>query len=331
MGKRKGSSELLLVAVVAGCMAIGGIVKKVIDYSNDIKSKRGQQYSAPEKDHHKYYGDMGEDILKIKLSGYKDVFFNKFVDNKNLEIDAILVENGHIILIEMKNWKGFVYGDDHSQEFRKEKEYVSLFDTDDVDKQTFKNPLKKLRYKASQFKKTIGINSYIETLLVFGDEAVLDGVSSESSEVCNISDINNIINKMCITKGIISNKTIDNIENLAAWDVLKTKNGEIIDCIVMDEKIKFKLYSDFNKKNIKEVSIASVDGIEIVRRNILRKNHPDDVKIHFKDGREENYYNFSSTFSIYNGFNKDLEKVSFSNIRNIKFSSTRPNVNFIKN
>lgn len=325
MGNIK-KGAVVVVGVLAGVSALFKTIKKSINYSIDVIDKRGEEYSASTKSYQERHGDYGKRLLKdLLLKKYDNVIFNKFVDNKNLEIDAILIENGHIILIQMKNWKGHIYGDDDCKEFSKDKTFIGVNSQYDIDTQYFRNPLKILRNRARILKETLGIDLYIDTLLVFGSESFISGVTTNLSNVCNILDIYNeidiIVNK---TEMIISDETINNIKELAEWDTIGPQEGMDIKCIIMDKTLEFRLYQELeNEKNV-EIFVDEIDKLEIKARKVFRKNKPDDIIVFLKDGTKKNYYNFSSKISIFSGVSNEHKKISISKIKYIKFSKTRP-------
>lgn len=116
-------------------------------------------------------GSLGEyKIYKelCKLNGEKHFFFNLYIPRTNgttSEIDLLMVHKSGLYVFESKNYKGTIYGDEHSQNwcqfFTQSKKY------------SFYNPIIQNQSHINAIKSILGKDCPCYNIVVFSDEAVL--------------------------------------------------------------------------------------------------------------------------------------------------------------
>ena len=119
------------------------------------------------------------------ISGYKKFLFNVYVEDsknsaKKTEIDLLLIHETGLYVIECKNFKGWIYGDETSEKwcqvFKNGKKFL------------FYNPIKQ-NYKHIQYlRHIVGTDKEITSIITFGDDATLKKITNTND---NLKIINN--------------------------------------------------------------------------------------------------------------------------------------------
>jgi len=133
-------------------------------------------------------GNKGEKTVRKalnKLGNDYRVFHNvKIKENKRkTEIDSIVVGPNGVFVIEVKNQRGLIKGNDESEFFTQTKTSNS---SDTLYENQFKNPVKQLSrhiYFLSNHLKTDHLNPWIESCLVFSNPEAVVKVSSNKVKV----------------------------------------------------------------------------------------------------------------------------------------------------
>lgn len=148
--------------------------------------------------------------LKV-IYGEKKFLFNVYVqdpDNpkKKTEIDIIMLHEKGIFVIECKNYKGWIYGDEASEKwcqvFKNKKKYF------------FYNPIKQNYRHIQQLRKHIGEDKQITSVIVFGDGATLKEItnSNKNLKIVNLRELRKTIVELIGNKQNIINR--DEIEKI---------------------------------------------------------------------------------------------------------------------
>jgi hypothetical protein len=156
----------------------------------------------------KQKGKYGEfyvsQILGNSIDGIKQVFNDyKFISNgKSVQIDHIYINKNGIFVIETKNYKGSIYGNEEQQEWTQVLAYGNV-------KNKFYNPIKQNNSHIYKLQKFLPKNIDIISIVVFID-ADIENV--DSNNVCNVDELNEILN-MNYGK-TISPKQVDYVANI---------------------------------------------------------------------------------------------------------------------
>ena len=180
-------------------------------YKLDTSSKLDYEQSDYFKETNTSYEDMITDKGKVgeyaayrnirNISGYKKFLFNVYIENKNnadrkAEIDVIMIHETGIYVIESKNFRGWIFGDETSdkwcQSFKNGKKFY------------FYNPIKQ-NYKHIQYLRGIvGEDKEIVSIITFGDDATLKKIVNTNQ---NLKVINNRILRETIESKIRNSET----------------------------------------------------------------------------------------------------------------------------
>ena len=156
----------------------------------------------------KEIGEEGEELVRRVLGesvdGEKQVFNNyKFISNgKTVQIDHILINKNGIFVIETKNYKGEIYGNEEQHEWTQVLAFGNV-------ENKFYNPIKQNKSHIYKLQKFLPKNIDIISVVVFIDA---DIESVESNNVCNLNELEDILN-MDFGKTITS-KQINYVANI---------------------------------------------------------------------------------------------------------------------
>ena len=138
----------------------------------------------------KEIGEEGEELVRRVLGesvdGEKQVFNNyKFISNgKTVQIDHIFINKNGIFVIETKNYKGEIYGNEEQYEWTQVLAFGNV-------ENKFYNPIKQNKSHIYKLQKFLPKNIDIISIVVFID-ADIEGV--DSNNVCNLDDLEEILN-----------------------------------------------------------------------------------------------------------------------------------------
>lgn len=183
------------------------------DKQQQISDKEGKEYKETEyyKETHTSYEDMITDKGKAgeyaayrnicNISGYKKFLFNVYIENKDnadrkTEIDIILIHETGIFVIESKNFKGWIYGDEASEKwcqvFKNGKKFF------------FYNPIKQNYRHIQYLRDIVGDDKEITSIITFSDDATLKKITNTNE---NLKVINNKQLKWTLEDKIRSNES----------------------------------------------------------------------------------------------------------------------------
>ena len=143
-------------------------------------------------------------VLGVSVDGEKQVFNNyKFISNgKSVQIDHIYINKNGIFVIETKNYKGEIYGNEEQHEWTQVLAFGNV-------ENKFYNPIKQNKSHIYKLQKFLPKNINIISVVVFID-ADIENV--KSNNVCTIDELHEILHMSYETT--ISSKQIDYIANI---------------------------------------------------------------------------------------------------------------------
>lgn len=160
-------------------------------------------------------GRLGEQIIEdniIKnIDIYKKIIKNVILykDDKKTEVDIILITCTGIFVIESKNFKGYIYGNENH------KSWTQVITKDNHN--TFDNPIIQNQYHIDFISKNLHLDeTYFYSYIVFGDNAKLQNITinkeNKNIKVINNKDlIENLILDIHKSDILISHEQIDKI------------------------------------------------------------------------------------------------------------------------
>lgn len=168
----------------------------------------------------RFRGKIGEMKVSFTTSfcfdTYKQVIRNiylHFYNGKTTEVDEIIITSSGIYVFEIKNYKGWIFGNENNREWTQ----VLSIGGGDTEKNHFYNPIHQNRTHINCIRNIIRDNSVpIHSIVVFTDQSVFKNVSSILDDVYVIhrSELKRTINiidkKYC---GKVLNSKIDIIYN----------------------------------------------------------------------------------------------------------------------
>ncbi len=152
-------------------------------------------------------GEFGVDFVlgeNIKYEKYKIDNFSFIIEDKTVQIDHLFLNENGIFVIETKNYRGRIYGDEDS------KNWTQVFNYG-KNKYSFYNPIKQNKshiYYLKQLLKDYDIN--YNSIIVFFDNTTR--YIKSSTPVIRISQLKNTI-ASCNSQKKISSEEIDKIYN----------------------------------------------------------------------------------------------------------------------
>lgn len=156
----------------------------------------------------KEIGEEGEELVRRVLGesvdGEKQVFNNyKFISNgKTVQIDHIFINKNGIFVIETKNYKGEIFGNEEQHEWTQVLAFGNV-------ENKFYNPIKQNKSHIYKLQKFLPKNIDIISVVVFID-ADIEGV--ESNNVFNLNELEDILN---MDYGVtITSKQINYVANI---------------------------------------------------------------------------------------------------------------------
>lgn len=138
-------------------------------------------------------GNKGEFVLyrkMVKIFDKKYVFTNLYFDGLNTdktEVDVMAVSNKKVYVLEMKNYRGYVYGSDNDVY------WTQVFNR--FSKYKFYNPLRQNYAHTKAVEKYLDLESYqIEPIVVFSNSSRLRRISvKETNNIIQIKDLRRFI------------------------------------------------------------------------------------------------------------------------------------------
>ena len=145
-------------------------------------------------------GRIGEQIIEDNINKNIDIY-HKIIKNviltkeeKETEVDIILIICTGIFVIESKNFNGYIFGNDKHQKWTQvlSKENHNIFD----------NPINQNQYHINFISSNLNLDqSYFHSYIVFGDNSKLQDITISQDNQYKIRVINN--------KDLIENLLLD--------------------------------------------------------------------------------------------------------------------------
>ena len=125
-------------------------------------------------------------VLGDSIDGVKQIFNDyKFISNgKSVQIDHIFINKNGIFVIETKNYKGSIYGNEEQQEWTQVLAYGNV-------QNKFYNPIKQNNSHIYKLQKFLPKNIDVISIVVFID-ADIENV--DSNNVCKLDELTEILN-----------------------------------------------------------------------------------------------------------------------------------------
>ncbi len=177
--------KLLIYIIIFVFKILTFFITMIIFYCSDYRKKSGNGFFRT------YFnkGNMGEYKLYKKISkqfGKENVLTNIYLpSNKidNTELDVVAVKNGVIYCFEMKNYRGYIYGDYNKKYWTQ----VINYNT----KNKFYNPLRQNYAHLQALKEYLSISDDdVKCIVVFNNLANLSNVDFGNSTLMKLKDIN---------------------------------------------------------------------------------------------------------------------------------------------
>ncbi len=169
--------EYLIPIILFLCVAIVSIIlfnKGYYDNEKQIRDrgKEGEFYVSQ--------------VLGDSIDGVKQIFNDyKFISNgKSVQIDHIFINKNGIFVIETKNYKGSIYGNEEQQEWTQVLAYGNV-------QNKFYNPIKQNNSHIYKLQKFLPKNIDVISIVVFID-ADIENV--DSNNVCKLDELTEILN-----------------------------------------------------------------------------------------------------------------------------------------
>ena len=158
-------------------------------------------------------GEYSTSVILEKIQGERKFVFNIYIpreDNKTTEIDIIMIHENGIFVVENKNFKGWIIGDETHDQWceitwrgKNQKKYF------------FYNPIRQNCNHIKNLKKIIG-EKEINSIIVFNNEAQLKKITNSNLDISVInakSIIPTIVKKLNKSEITYTKEEIDNIYN----------------------------------------------------------------------------------------------------------------------
>jgi len=134
-------------------------------------------------------GKIGEQLIVDNIISNIDIY-SKIIrnvilvkDNKETEVDIILITIAGIFVIESKNFQGYIYGD------IKDKYWTQVLTRDNHN--MFDNPIMQNQYHIDFISNNLKLDkSYFHSYIVFGDNSKIQKVTV-NNDISNVKVINN--------------------------------------------------------------------------------------------------------------------------------------------
>lgn len=177
---------LIILAIVLYILLLKG---KGIGSYQDIGSKLEIRTSKLFRNYCKKFGGVSFLDIMIEVNGYTH------------QIDNILVTNNGVYVFELKNYDGWIYGNEKSNNWtyslKNTYTYRSGFQKSYYSKHSFYNPIMQNETHVNALRKLLKLSSNIEfhNIVVFGDLSYLKKVTiySSKNKVFNYDDLKEYI------------------------------------------------------------------------------------------------------------------------------------------
>ena len=185
-------------------------------------------FSSPQK-----VGKQGEKIVEkeIKIMNFFSregkIIKNVYVPNKSgrtTEIDIIFITRSGVFVLEVKNYIGYIFGDEHREQWVKTvykgKNWIGMNKTE---KQYFYNPIWQNKNHIRYLKNYLDENIQFFSGIVFSGDCEIKDINIYSVEtfVCHKDDLIKVVKKVIKAyPKVLSNKDIDDL-----YSKLKSLDG----------------------------------------------------------------------------------------------------------
>ena len=196
---------------------------KIIRLNNNVNKDNNYKESIYYKETNIDYNEMITDkgrageyatsLILQKIQGNRKYLFNIYVpreNNKTSEIDIVMIHENGIFVVENKNFKGWIIGDETHDQWceitwrgKNQKKYF------------FYNPIRQNCNHIKSLKKIIG-EKEINSIIVFNNEAQLKKITNSNPDISVInakSIIPTIVKKLNKSEITYTKEEIDNIYN----------------------------------------------------------------------------------------------------------------------
>lgn len=215
-----------IIGAIVVLIIIFKIIKNII---NKIKQKRQKRIEYENTSYYKITkiplleikkntGKYGEYLIYQEVKHFENIgvkfLFNVYIpkeNNETTEIDVMLISKYGIIVIESKNFNGWIFGNENKKYW-----YQTLSNGyDSFDKYEFYNPIKQNENHIKYLKRILEKETIIKSIVVFSNTCILKNIihKDRSVEVINRFDLKQTIEDFFaeINHEILSKEEIENI------------------------------------------------------------------------------------------------------------------------
>jgi hypothetical protein len=264
-------------------------LKTIIKDAKIIASRHLFVNRVPMIEENEAYGIAGESDIYDQIVNHVDYVKQGIIltgEKGTFEKDFIVVNQGNIFIVEVKNYKGHIFTEDNPNEWIKHK--LDSY-TDEIHEKTFKNPLASTLQFCNKLKSTLiqrdeSFKSIkIHPIVVFiSDHCELDESVRKLNE-CLIYDdelLQYIKNKK---PSKLSKTQMEALYQLRTWDIVYGKNGSQKYGLLQDEPIE--LIDDQGK--LISIMLHEVSEIKRISSNLKT----DVIEVSFTNGNKKTYTN----------------------------------------
>ena len=228
-----------ILAAIVSC----AVIALIIVVANKAY-KRSEYYKSTHCPYMKALFNVGSkgEYLTYKelksISGYKHMVFNCYIpkgENETTEVDAVLIHEAGLFVVESKNFSGWIFGDERQREWTQ----VLPKGRGQSEKSRFFNPIIQNRVHIKWLKRYLGYNDEIRSYVAFSNR-------------CTFKEI---IIQSCDSKVLHRHKLKEEIErdiNLSSTKLSETEVDKIYEKLLVitnvEEAIKLKHIEEVKSK-----------------------------------------------------------------------------------
>ena len=171
-----------ILAAIVSC----AVIALIIVVANKAY-KRSEYYKSTHCPYMKALFNVGSkgEYLTYKelksISGYKHMVFNCYIpkgENETTEVDAVLIHEAGLFVVESKNFSGWIFGDERQREWTQ----VLPKGRGQSEKSRFFNPIIQNRVHIKWLKRYLGYNDEIRSYVAFSNRCTFKEINIQSCD-----------------------------------------------------------------------------------------------------------------------------------------------------